>query len=263
MSGAAFFDLDRTLLQGASGPIISSAMRAEGLLPEKPIAGEGLLFGIFNVIGETLPSMALTRLGIRATKGWSVKSFKAAGQRVAHALADAVEPFAREIIKDHQAAGRKVVLATTTPYEMVKPFADLMGFDAVLATRYRSTDGETYDGSVDGEFVWNRGKARLVKAWAKSNLVELADSYAYSDSIFDLPMLLSVGYPTAVNPDPRLWALTRVNGWPVLYFTAPPGVPKPLGIEPQRVLSELVRPEFLGCASKWRAWRISLTLPVY
>ncbi|MGI9609454.1 MAG: HAD-IB family hydrolase [Acidimicrobiia bacterium] len=245
MTGAAFFDLDRTLLQGASGPLISSAMRAEGILPDKPIRGEGLVFGIFNVIGETLPSMALTRLGIRATKGWSVEAFKAAGQRVAPALAEAVEPFAKEILKDHHHAGRKIVLATTTPYEMVKPFADLMGFDAVLATKYRSTDGKTYDGSVDGEFVWNRGKARLVKAWAKSNLVELAESYAYSDSIFDLPMLRSVGFPAAVNPDPRLWALTVVNGWPVLYFTAPPGVPKPLGIEPQRVVSELVRPEFL------------------
>ncbi len=245
MTGAAFFDLDRTLLQGASGPLISSALRAEGILPDKPIRGQDLLFGIFNVIGETLPSMALTRLGVRATKGWSVSAFKAAGQRVAPALADAVEPFAREIIKDHHKAGHKVVLATTTPYELVKPFAELMGFDAVLATRYRSSDGETYDGSVDGEFVWNQGKARCVKAWAKSNLIELTDSHAYSDSIFDLPMLRSVGHPTAVNPDARLWALTRVTGWPVLYFTAPPGVPKPLGIEPQRVVAELARPEFL------------------
>ncbi len=245
MTGAAFFDLDRTLLRGASGPLISSAMRAEGILRDEPIRGESLVFGIFNVIGETLPSMALTRLGVRATKGWSIASVKAVGERVAPALADAVEPFARELLRDHKEAGRKLVLATTTPYDVVKPFADLMGFDAVLATRYRSTDGKTYNGTVDGEFVWNRGKARSVKAWAKSNLVELTDSYAYSDSIFDLPMLRSVGHPTAVNPDARLWALTLVYGWPVVYFNAPPGVPKPLGIEPQRVVAELVRPEFL------------------
>ncbi len=245
MTGAAFFDLDRTLLQGASGPLISGAMRAEGILPDKPIRGENLLFGIFNVIGETLPSMALTRVGVRATKGWSVEKVKATGQRVAPALAEAVEPFARELIRDHKEAGRKVVLATTTPYELVKPFADLMGLDGVLATKYRSVDGETYNGTVDGEFVWNRGKARCVKAWAKANVIDLADCYAYSDSIFDLPMLRSVGFPTAVNPDPRLWALTLVNGWPVLYFTAPPGVPKPLGVEPQRVVAELVRPEML------------------
>ncbi len=245
MAGAAFFDLDRTLLQGASGPLISAAMRAEGVLPEKPIRGESILFGVFNVIGETLPSMALTRLGVRATKGWSVDAVRAAGQRVAPALVDAVEPFARELIADHRAAGRKVVLATTTPYEVVKPFADLLGLDDVLATKYRSTDGTTYNGTVDGEFVWNRGKSRSVAAWCRANLIEPADCYAYSDSIFDLPMLRMVGYPTAVNPDPRLWAFTKLSGWPVLYFTAPPGVPKPLGIEPQRVMAELVRPEFL------------------
>lgn len=246
MTAAAFFDLDRTLLRGASGPLISTALRAEGLLPDKPIRGESLLFGVFNVVGETLPSMALTRIGVRATKGWSVARLRAAGQHVAQNLADAVEPFARELIADHVAAGTKVVLATTTPYELVKPFADLMGFDDVLATRYRSSDGgQTYDGTVDGEFVWNRGKARCVKAWARANLVELADSYAYSDSIFDLPLLRCVGYPTAVNPDPRLWAYAQVASIPVLYFTAPPGVPKPFGIEPQRIATDLARTELM------------------
>ncbi len=65
---------------------------------------------------------------------------------MAPVLADAVQPFAHELIADHRAAGHKVVLATTTPYELVKPFADLMGMDAVLATRYRSVDGSTYNG---------------------------------------------------------------------------------------------------------------------
>ncbi len=245
MSSAAFFDLDRTLLRGASGPLLSVALRAEGLLPDRPIRGESFVFGLFNLVGETLPSMALTRAGARAAKGWPVAGMRAAGERVAEELANAVEPFAFELIADHHAEGRKVVLATTTPYELVKPFADRIGLDDVLATRYRSSDGVTVDGSIDGEFVWNRGKARLVRAWARANLVELADSYAYSDSIFDLPLLRSVGYPTAVNPDPRLWALAKLSRWPVLYLDAPPGVPKPLGIEPQRIVAEIVRPELL------------------
>ncbi len=246
LRAAAFFDLDRTLLQGASGPLISKALRAEGLLPDKQIRGERLLFGVFNTIGETLPSMALTRVGMRATKGWSVPAVKAAGALVAEDLVDAVEPFARELISDHKAAGTKLVLATTTPYELVKPFADLMGFDDVLATRYRSIDGgKTYNGTIDGEFVWNRGKSRSAKAWARAHLIELADSYAYSDSIFDLPLLRSVGFPTAVNPDPRLWAYAQVARMPVLYFTAPPGVPKPLGIELQQIATDLARTELM------------------
>ncbi len=93
--------------------------------------------------------------------------------------------------------------------------------------------------------MWSRGKARSVKAWARANLVELADSYGYSDSFFDLPMLRAVGHPTAVNPDPRLWAVASLSRWPTVWLDAPPGVPKPLGIEPQRIVKELFRPELL------------------
>ncbi len=243
-NSAAFFDLDRTLLQGASGPIISGALRDQGVLGSKPVPGEKLVFGLFNLIGETLPSMAITRQGARAAKGWSQEATRRAGEQAAPELVAAVEPFAREMIADHRAAGRKIVLATTTPFDVVKPFADLLELDGVLATHYRVRDG-LYDGTIDGEFVWNRGKARSVTAWAKANLVELADSYAYTDSIFDIPMLHAVGHPTAVNPDPRLFAYAALRSWPTLWFNAPPGVPKPVGIEPQQIAIALARPEFL------------------
>lgn len=248
MTGAAFFDLDRTLLQGASGPLISEALRNQGLLRQDPIPGERLLFGVFNTIGETLPSMALTRSGVRAAKGWPVDNVRRAGDEVAQNLIDAVEPFAHEVIADHRASGRKLVLATTTPYDVVKPFADQLGFDDVLATRYRvdsSGPEPQYDGSVDGEFVWSRGKARSARQWARANVVEMIDSYAYSDSIFDTPLLSSVGHPVAVNPDPRLLVYATVRRWETVWFTAPPGVPKPLGVEPQDVVHQLSRPEFL------------------
>ncbi len=243
--GAAFFDLDRTLLRGASGPIITGGLRAHGLVTDKSIPGESLLFGVFNVIGETLPSMALTRQGARAAKGWSVKDTRAAAASIAQDLVEAVEPFAREVIEDHKAAGRPVVLATTTPVDLVRPFAELLGMDDVLATHYRIADDGTYDGTIDGEFVWNRGKAREVAEWARANQVDLAESYAYSDSIFDVPLLSSVGNPVAVNPDPRLFAYAKLRRWETVWFNAPPGVPKPLGVEPMDVVAQLVRPEFI------------------
>lgn len=242
---AAFFDLDRTLLRGASGPILSGALRAEGLLGDKPLPGERLLFGIFDVIGETLPSMLLTRQGARAAKGWSVEAARRAGREAAPELLAAVEPFAREVIADHRAAGRRVVLATTTPHDLIRPFADLLGLDDVLATHYRVGPDERYDGTIDGEFVWSRGKQRSVVQWSRDNLVELADSYAYSDSVFDAPMLGSVGHPVAVNPDPRLLALASLRRWEIVWFNAPPGVPKPLGIEPSQIATTIARPGFL------------------
>src|SRR6266540_2212534 len=100
--GAAFFDLDRTLLAGASGEVFSAAMRT---------------------------------------------------------------------------AGRPIVLATTTPYDLVKPLADLLGLDDVVATRYRLAADGTYDGALDGPFVWSTGKLAAVKEWAARNAVDLAESF--------------------------------------------------------------------------------------
>lgn len=253
-TAAAFFDLDRTLLLGASGPAISNALRRHGVLSPRSIPGEQLLFGLFNTIGETLPAILLTRQGVRAAKGWSVEAVRAAAEEAGEELAELVEPFAIETIDEHRRAGRKLVLATTTPHDIVVPLAERLGFDDVLATRYRTTthqvgaDGrqvQVYDGTIDGEFAWSTGKARLVSAWAMANSVELADSFAYSDSIFDVPMLSSVGNPVAVNPDPRMLAYATLRGWPRVWFNAPEGVPKPLGIELQQVLAAAARPELL------------------
>jgi putative phosphoserine phosphatase/1-acylglycerol-3-phosphate O-acyltransferase len=252
VASAAFFDLDRTLLLGASGPVISSGLRAHGLIGERPIPGEQVAFTVFNLFGENLPSILLTRQGARAAKGWPVSAVRAAAADIAEPLAELVEPFATQTIEEHRAEGRKLVLATTTPFDLVTPFAERLGFDDVLATRYRVDPGagpgdETavYDGTIDGEFVWSYGKARSVQAWAGANRVELADSYAYSDSIFDVPMLSKVGHPVAVNPDPRLLAFATVRNWPRVWFNAPPGVPKPVGVEPQQVLTSLIRPELM------------------
>lgn len=243
MTGAAFFDLDRTLLRVASGPTISAALRAEGVLGGSSLPGEKLLFGLFNAVGETLPSMLLTRQGVRAAKGWDVDAVRRAGERAAPELLAQVQPYAMELIDEHRAAGRPVLVATTTPYDVLAPFAELAGFDGLLATRYRIGADHRYDGTIDGEFVWNRGKARSVENWAVANGVSLADSFAYSDSIFDTPLFSLVGHPTAVNPDPRLAAYAAIRRWPIVWFDAPPGVPKPLGVEPQQVVQQIARDE--------------------
>jgi putative phosphoserine phosphatase/1-acylglycerol-3-phosphate O-acyltransferase len=211
--------------------------------------GERLAFGLFDLVGETLPSILAARQAARAARGWSVASVAAAAEEIAPELDRRVEPFARQAIEDHRRAGRRVVLATTTPHDLIEPFAARLGFDEVLATRYRTIDdpdrGLVYAGSIDGEFVWSQGKARSVEVWARANRVELADSYAYSDSIFDLPMLNRVGHPVAVNPDPRLLAYATLRRWPRVWFNAPPGVPKPIGVELQDLIAAVARPELL------------------
>jgi putative phosphoserine phosphatase/1-acylglycerol-3-phosphate O-acyltransferase len=94
--GAAFFDLDRTLLAGASGEVFSEAMRTAGLV-SRTIPGERLLYGLFNVMGETLPSMVLARQAVNLAKGRSRATVQAAAEGVADRLVGMVQPFANAL----------------------------------------------------------------------------------------------------------------------------------------------------------------------
>ena len=244
--GAAFFDLDRTLLSGASGPAFSVAMRKAGMT-SRSIPGEGLLYGLFNVIGETLPSMVIARQGANLAKGRRQADFRASGAAAADELQAKVQPFAGPIFDQHRAAGRPVVLATTTPYDLVKPLADRLGLDDVVATRYGVNADGTYDGTIAGPFVWATGKLAAVRTWADQHGIDLAESYAYSDSFFDTPLLSAVGTPIVVNPDPRMVIMATARRWPILNLDVSPGVVKipVVGVELQRVALQFSRPELM------------------
>ena len=248
---AAIFDLDRTLLSGASGPVLSAAMRQVGLLPDRKNPAEPLIFGIFNLFGENRPTMLASRQMARVAKGWRVATVRKAAKAAAPVLAAAIQPYAKVLIEQHRQAGRVVVLATTTPYDLIAPFAKAAGFDEVIATRF-GTDSGAYDGTIDGEFVWGRGKAKAVAEWAAAKRVDLAESFAYSDSFYDAPLLSMVGHPQAVNPDPRLRALATLRRWPARWFDVPLGVPKFAGLEPQSAIMALARPELFP----WVRFRI-------
>lgn len=244
MTGAAFFDLDRTLLPKASGPALSAAMRQTGVVTSR-LPGESLLFGYFNLLGESLGSIALARQAVLVAKGRPVDAFDEAAELAADVLEPMIGPFAAMLIEEHQAAGRPVVLATTTPEHLIRPFAERLGIDAVIATRYEVGEDGCFTGRNDGHFVWSMGKIAAVREWAEEEGIDLEESFAYSDSIYDAPLLKAVGNPGAVNPDPRLQALAVAARWPVLHFDTSPGVFKVpvIGLELQRVLTMLARPE--------------------
>ena len=242
MAGAAIFDLDRTLLAGASGSVYSAAMRDTGFAT-RSIPGEKLLYGMFNLIGETLPSMALARQAATFSKGRLRDAMRQAGVASAGPLAAMVQPFAFPLFAEHREAGRKLVMATTTPYDLVKPLADWLGFDDVLATRYGVNADGTFDGTIAGPFVWARGKLAAVREWADENDIDLSESYAYSDSVFDSPLLSAVGNPVAVNPDPSMVVMATLRRWPIVNLDVPRGVVKipVLGIELQRLAQQFTR----------------------
>lgn len=247
MPPAAFFDLDRTLLPGASGPALSAALRECGVLSGEPVPGEALLFGLFDLIGETRPSMLLARQGVRFSKGWDAAAVSRAGELAASRLVSQIQPYARQEMAKHRREGRKIVIATTSPDDLVRPLGAALGFDDVIATRYGRSNG-VFDGEVDGHYVWGRGKRDAVTEWAVANDCDLGESWAYSDSYYDLPLLKAVANPVAVNPDPRLAVAAAARRWPVRFFDAPDGVMKVAGIEAQDALRPLLRPEFVPYA---------------
>lgn len=238
--GAAFFDLDRTLIRRASGEIYSRAARATGFV-SRSVPGESLVYGLFNTYGEVLPAMLLARQGPRVAKGRRRVDAQATGEIAAQELVEAVEPGVAAVFDVHRRAGRPVVLATTTPFDWVKPLADRLGMDDVIATRYEYDSDGRYTGGFDGPFVWSTGKLAAVRTWADEHDIDLAESYAYSDSVYDIPLLGAVGHPVAVNPDPRLVVAAAVRGWPTESFSVKPDRDG-AGIDVQRIAFGLVSP---------------------
>ncbi|MET0578570.1 MAG: HAD-IB family hydrolase, partial [Ilumatobacteraceae bacterium] len=240
---AAIFDLDRTLIAGPSGPAFASHLGAAGI-HQRSLPGADLVAATYRALGETAITAPGARLAARATAGWPVEAVRAAAEAAADELMEQVQPYAPGVMEQHREAGRVLVMATTSPAPLVTPFAERLGFDAVVATQWSQEDG-TYTGGVDGPLVWGRGKLEAVQAWAADESIDMKSSYAYSDSYYDAPLLDAVGHPTAVNADLRLVALARLKGWPLRHFDLPEGVLKIAGRELQEWTRPLQRPELL------------------
>ena len=231
-------------MRNASGAIYADALREVGVLPAKRNPAEPVLFKIFDIFGENWPSMMATRQGVRLTNGWERAKVQEAAALATPRLLEEVLPYARVEFAEHRAAGRLLVLATTTPYDWVKPLADALDFDDIIATQYGHDSGH-YLGTVAGRYIWGKGKSAQIEEWAADRKIDLAESFAYSDSYYDVPMLSLVGHPQVVNPDARLAAIAGLRRWPMRFLDAPPGVPKLAGLEPQQIAMLLARPELM------------------
>ena len=243
---AAIFDLDRTLLRGASGLLINEALHEAGLRSRK-MPGEAVVYRLYELFGENPLGMALARAAALAVGGWPVERLSEVGRAAAGQLVGRVAAYAPALLDEHRQAGHLLVLATTTPEALVRPFADQLGIDEVVATRYASADG-AFTGRLEGRFVWGLGKLSAVRERVDSHDVALEESFAYSDSINDLPLLSAVGNPRAVNPDLALHAVASIRRWPIMHLDVPPGVPTLAGLEAFDVTRHVVRPELFPYA---------------
>lgn len=244
MGQAAFFDLDRTILSGASALVVSKVLRETGVV-SRGLPGESLLYQVFETFGENLPSMVLGRQAVLAMRGHQRAEVREAARRAVPELIALLQPYVSSTIEEHRRSGHMVVLATTTPRDLIEAFALEVGFDDVVATTYEVDSQDRYTGQLVGPYVWSRGKKEAVSRWAEEHGIDVASSHAYSDSVFDEPLLSMVGHPHCVNPDWRLRLMAAARRWPVMNLDVPPGVAKiPIvGLEAQQALMKLTRPE--------------------
>lgn len=253
MSGAAFFDLDRTILVGGSGPVITAALAEQGLVSPWHASLAKASWGVYDRLGESRLTMELARRMVGRARGWERQAVDKAAEAAVERLEEAVLPRARRLMDENRDAGRPVVLATTTAAPLVEPLARRLGVDAVVATGWECGDDQCYTGRLDGAFLWGGDKRRAVEEWCAACGVDMGQSYAYSDSLYDLPLLEAVGHPHAVNPDARLRAVARLRSWPVLDLTVPEGVPHVAGLELLDLARPFLRPELFA----WARWRFS------
>jgi HAD superfamily hydrolase (TIGR01490 family) len=118
---------------------------------------------------------------------------------------------------EHQDAGRPVFIVTAASQEMAELLAHVLHFDGGIGSRSEVRDG-IYTGKPAGPFTYREGKAEAIREVAAERGIDLAESYAYSDSESDLPMMRAVGHPVAVNPDAALQRVAREEGWQVMRF---------------------------------------------
>jgi phosphoserine phosphatase len=140
---------------------------------------------------------------------------------VAEGLATVIDPItyaeARVLIDEHRAAGRSVYIVSAAPAEIVEPLARHLGVDGAIASQAEVDDSGRYTGHME-RYAYGPAKAELMRQVADRDGIDLLASWAYSDSVTDLPMLEAVGHPVAVNPDRALRRIARVRGWDVRRF---------------------------------------------
>jgi HAD superfamily hydrolase (TIGR01490 family) len=219
--GAAFFDLDKTVIAKSSALAFGRPFYRDGLITRRDVVKAAYAQLIFKVGGADDQQMVRMRDYLaELCKGWKVEQVR---QIVAETLHDLINPYiyaeAAVLIEEHQAAGRDVVLVSASGEEMVQPIGELLGIADVIATRMVVEDGR-YTGEVEF-YAGGANKVVAVKELAARRGYDLADSYAYSDSVSDAPLLESVGHPSSVNPDRALRRIAAERGWPMLEFRHP------------------------------------------
>jgi HAD superfamily hydrolase (TIGR01490 family) len=228
---AAFFDLDKTIIAKSSTLAFSRPFYDGGLLSRRAVLRSAYAQFMFAASGADHDQLEKMRNYLtEMITGWDVQVVRQSVAETLHAIIDPIVfDEAVELIENHHAAGRDVVIVSASGSEVVEPIGEMLGADHVVATRLVEVDGR-YTGEVE-YYAYGPNKAKAMKELAEEHGYDLATSFAYSDSETDAPMLEIVGHPFAVNPDKALRRMAEENSWPILTFTSPVSMRARLGLD--------------------------------
>ena len=216
--GAAFFDLDRTLMAGSSAFQFGRAAYRSGLVSRRRLASDAWENVKFRLRGSTDAGTDALRERIgQMLEGVRVREIQRLAPDVLAGVLPRLYPQMLEIAYEHQDAGRPIFICTAASQEMAELMAIVLTFDGAVGSVSEVIDGH-YTGRAGGPFNYREGKAQAIRELAEREDTDLSASYAYSDSESDLPMLRLVGHPVAVNPDKELARVARAEGWEIMRF---------------------------------------------
>ena len=218
---AAFFDLDKTIIARSSPLALSRSFFREGLIGRSFLLKSLYAQLVFHLMGADEEKMERMRTeAARLTAGWEQERVR---QVVTEVLEEVISPLiyseALELMFEHREAGRMIVIVSSSPAEIVEPLADMLRVDHWIATLPQVKDGK-YTGELDF-YAYGPHKVEAMEKLAAERDINLAGSYAYTDSVTDLPMLEAVGHPVPVNPDKELRRVASERDWPVEWFRKP------------------------------------------
>ncbi|UDY23878.1 HAD family hydrolase [Nocardioides sp. Kera G14] len=212
---AAFFDVDNTIMQGASIFHLAWGLYQRKFFTTREIAGAVWKQTYFRLVGVEDPEhIAEARNSALAfIAGHTVAELRAVGQEIfEERMADRIWPGTKALAQMHRDQGQRVWLVTAAPQEIADVIAARLGLTGAMGTQVESVDG-VYTGRLVGDLLHGPEKAVAVAALAEAEGLDLSQCSAYSDSYNDLPMLSMVGDACAINPDHRLRAHARAQGW--------------------------------------------------
>jgi HAD superfamily hydrolase (TIGR01490 family) len=221
MVEAAFFDLDKTIVARSSPLALSKTFFREGFITRTSLLKTLYAQLVFQLMGADENKMEKMREeAAKLTSGWEQEKVR---QVVTEVLEEVISPLiyaeALELMHDHRVAGRLVCIVSSSPEEIVEPMAQMLHVDHWIATKPKVVDGR-YTGELDF-YAYGPAKADAIGALAEELEIDLTESFAYTDSPTDLPMLELVGNPVPVNPDRALRRIALERGWPIQNFRNP------------------------------------------